>query len=369
MYRVETMEDIRDMSRGAVLLGTGGGGDPYIGELFVRAQIRKGRYPTIIGCDEIADDAFVVSIAGVGAPSVIVEHLVSENTLHRLLARAESFYGRRIDALISAEIGGANSMFPLALSSISGLPVLDADGIGRAVPQIEMTAFSIFGVRATPALVMDDSGNIVTFDAVSDRMAEDLIRVVTGAMGAMAFGAFYPMTGKQARETAIQNTLTQTLEIGRTIRQARLSGTDIFADLLAYFAGWEGRAARVLFDGKIVDVRHETRDGWHWGEAVIAALDDPEDQCTVEIRNEFLVARRNGRTLAIVPDLITIMDRETGEPLTGEMLSYGQRVKVLGLSADPALRKPESMEVLAPRLFGLDEDFVPLEGLMAAATP
>lgn len=361
MYRVETIDDIRDMARGAVLLGTGGGGDPYIGELFVRAQIRNGRYPVVIGCDEIADDAFVVSIAGIGAPSVIVEHLVSERTLHRLLARAESFYGRRIDALISAEIGGANSMFPLALSAISGLPVLDADGVGRAVPQLEMTAFSIFGVRATPALLMDDSGNIVTFDAVNDRTAEDLIRVVTGSMGAMAFGAFYPMSGRQARETAIHNTLTQTLEIGRTIRLARQNGRDIVADLLSYFSGWEGRTAKILFEGKIIDVRHETRDGWHWGEARIAALDNPDDQCTIEIRNEFLVAKRNDRTMAIVPDLITVLDRETGEPMTGEMLSYGQRVRVLGLSADPALRMPESLEVLGPRLFGLDEDFVPLE--------
>jgi len=363
MYRVETLDDIRDMARGAVLLGTGGGGDPYVGELFVRAQIRKGKYPVVISCDEIPDDAFVVSIAGVGAPTVIVEHLVSEKTLHRLLARAETFYGRRIDALISAEIGGANSMFPLALSAISGLPVLDADGIGRAVPQLEMTAFSIFGCPATPALLMDDSGNVATFETVNDRTGEDLVRSVAGAMGAMAFGAFYPMTGKQARETAIQNTLTQTLEIGRTIRLARQNSRDVFTDLLAYFDGWEGRTAKLLFDGKIIDVRHETRDGWHWGEARLAALDDPDDQCTIEIRNEFLVARRNGKTLCIVPDLLTILDRESGEPLTGEMLSYGQRVKVLGLSADHPLRSAQGLEVLGPRMFGIDEDFVPLEDI------
>jgi len=126
MYRVDTVQMIQDMARGAVLLGTGGGGDPYIGELFVTAQIRKGHAPRVVSCDEVAPDAFVLSIAGIGAPSVIVEHLVSERTLRELLARSEKFYGRRIDALISAEIGGANSMFPLALSSISDIPVLDA---------------------------------------------------------------------------------------------------------------------------------------------------------------------------------------------------------------------------------------------------
>jgi DUF917 family protein len=365
MYLVDTVLDIQDMARGAVLLGTGGGGDPYIGELFVAAQIKKGNYPKVISCDEIAPDAFVLSIAGIGAPTVIVEHLVSEKTLRELLAQSESFYGRKIDALISAEIGGANSMFPLALSAISGIPVLDADGIGRAVPQLEMTTFSIYGVRATPGILMDDSGNVVTIRAASDRMAEELCRVISVAMGSMAFMALYPMSGKQAGDVAVKRSLTQTLEIGRCIRKARDTASDVFAELITYLNSWQGRTARILFDGKITDVVHETRDSWHWGMTTIQALSNPVDVCTVQIRNEYIIARINGETVTLVPDLISILDRESGEPLTAEMLRYGQRVKVLGYSADPMLRRPESLEVLGPRQFGLDEDFRPIELLTA----
>ena len=365
MYQVDNVRDIQDMARGAVLLGTGGGGDPYIGELFVTAQIRKGNYPKIVSCDEIPEDAFVVSIAGIGAPTVIVEHLVSERTLRRLLTRSEEFFGRRIDALISAEIGGANSMFPLALSAISGIPVVDADGIGRAVPQMEMTTFSIYGARATPALLLDDSGNVVTIEAVSDRMAEELCRMISRAMGCMAFMAIYSMSGQQVRRVSIKRTLTQTLEIGRCIRAAREVSRDVFADLLAYLNSWDGRTACILFDGKITDVVHETRDGWHWGLATIRGLTSPADECTVQIRNEYIVARINGKTVTLVPDLISILDRESGEPLTAEMLAYGQRVKVLGYGADPMLRRPESLAVMGPRQFGVDEDYVSIEELTA----
>ena len=365
MFPVNTLQDIQDMARGAVLLGTGGGGDPYIGELFVTAQIKKGNYPQVVSCDEVAPDAFVLSIAGIGAPSVIVEHLVSERSLRRLLARSETFYGRKIDALISAEIGGANSMFPLALSAISGIPVLDADGVGRAVPQLEMTTFSINGARATPGIVIDDSGNVVTVEAVSDRMAEELCRVISMAMGSMAFMAIYPMSGRQAREVAVQRTLTQTLEIGRCIRKARESSTDVFADLLACLNAWDGRMAKILFDGKIADVVHETRESWHWGLATLQGLANAAEECTVEIRNEYTIARINGHAVTMVPDLISVLDRESGEPLTAEMLAYGQRVKVLGYSADRMLRQPESLKVLGPRCFGLDEDFRPIEMLTA----
>ena len=98
MLTVNSVQDLKDMARGAVLLGTGGGGDPYIGELFVAAKIKRGQYPTILSCEEIPDDAFVVSIAGIGAPSVAVEHLISERTLLRLLERSEAFFGRKVDA-------------------------------------------------------------------------------------------------------------------------------------------------------------------------------------------------------------------------------------------------------------------------------
>jgi DUF917 family protein len=49
-----------------------------------------------------------------------------------------------------------------------------------------------------------------------------------------------------------------------------------------------------------------------------------------------------------VPDLIAVLDAESAEPLTAEMLSYGQRVTVIGYSAAPIMRRPESLAVFGP---------------------
>ena len=68
-------------------------------------------------------------------------------------------------------------------------------------------------------------------------------------------------------------------------------------------------------------------------------------------------------TVTVVPDLISVLDTETAEPLTAEMLAYGQRVRVIGYSAAPVMRRPECLKVFGPRMFGLDEDFVPVEEL------
>ncbi|WEK46368.1 MAG: DUF917 domain-containing protein [Candidatus Andeanibacterium colombiense] len=363
MIRFERIEDLRDTARGAVLLGTGGGGDPYIGELFVGEQMRKGKCPMLIAPEDVADDAFVVCIGGIGAPTVLVEHLVSEALLLRLLARTEALFGRRVDALISAEIGGVNSIFPLALGAISGVPVVDADGSGRAVPQLEMTTYSIFGVRSTPALVMDELGNVVCLDTISDRATDELVRPLVTAMGSTAFGALYPMSGKQMRQSAVLGSITLSRRIGEAIRLGREAG-DPFTQLLAYLNSFAERSAHLVFDGKITDVERATKDGWHQATVEIRSMRDEADVLTITIRNEYIAAYRNGRPIAMVPDLISILDRESAEPLTGEMLGYGQRVKVLALSADPMLRRPESLEVLGPRAFGLNSDYVPLEELV-----
>ncbi len=363
MKTVEHDQDIQDMARGAVFLGAGGGGDPYVGELFLRAQLKRGKAATLVDAAEVDDDAFVVSVAGIGSPPVLIEQLVSDKLLLRLLARAETFFGRRVDALISAEIGGFNSTMPLALSAISGVPVVDGDGVGRAVPHLEMTTFSIFGARATPALLMDELGATAVIETPDDRMAEELTRSVVGQLGAAVMSVCYPMSGRQMKACAVKGSIDLTLRIGRSIRQAREASRDVFVGLIDGLAA-AGRPAAVLFDGKILDVLHETRDGWHFGQARLQSLTDPADLMTIEVQNEYLVARRNGAVVALMPDLISVLDRETGEPLTSERLSYGQRVKVVGCAADPLLRRPESLEVLGPHRFGIAEDFRPVEDLV-----
>ena len=64
-----------------------------------------------------------------------------------------------------------------------------------------------------------------------------------------------------------------------------------------------------------------------------------------------------------MPDLICLVDRETGEPIPVDGLKYGQRLKVIATSAAPIMRTPESLAIFGPQAFGLDVPFVPLEDI------
>ena len=129
--RIDNIEMVKDLARGAVLLGTGGGGDPYVGQLMLQQQVKQGRYVEVIEAEDLDDDAVVVSVAGIGAPTVLVEHLQADEVCLRLLEQMEKILGRKVDALIPAEVGGLNSVIPLALGAQVGLPVIDADGMAK----------------------------------------------------------------------------------------------------------------------------------------------------------------------------------------------------------------------------------------------
>ena len=87
----------------------------------------------------------------------------------------------------------------------------------------------------------------------------------------------------------------------------------------------------------------------------------------LDVQNEHLVARVDGKIAASVPDLIIMLDSETGEPITTEEMRYGFRVTVIAAPCDPRWRTPEGLELVGPRYFGYDVDYVPIEDRRAAA--
>ncbi|WP_159145918.1 DUF917 domain-containing protein, partial [Bacillus altitudinis] len=124
---------------------------------------------------------------------------------------------------------------------------------------------------------------------------------------------------------------------------------------------------RELFDGKVVDVERRTVDGFARGRATVQGTDGSELE--LRFQNENLVARRDGQLVAVVPDLICVLDAETAEPITTERLRFGQRVRVIGISTPDLMRTPEALAVFGPSCFGLDEPFVPVEDLHEHVRP
>ena len=235
--------------------------------------------------------------------------------------------------------------------------------MGRAFPEIQMVTFNVYGVSPCPASIVDEHLNSAIIEADDAKNAEDLVRAVAIQMGLSTLVSVYPMTGKDVKAYGVHRTLSLALEIGRHIRLGRESGNPTEA-LLDYLRTTEYyNKCTVLYDGKVTDIRRETTRGFAIGHCTVEPLQGNRPALDIRFQNEFLIAKEGERTLTIVPDLICVVDRETGEPITTEGLKYGQRVKVIGVSAAAIMRTPESLNVFGPHAFGINEPFSPIEEL------
>jgi DUF917 family protein len=355
-----TAADLPDLARGATLLGTGGGGDPYIGRMLVE-QVLGDREITILDPDELADDLFVIPTAQMGAPTVMIEKIPAGTEPTLALRTLEGHLGRRADATMPIECGGINSMIPLIVAAETGLPVVDADGMGRAFPELSMETFAVYGVHGSPLALAGERGETVVIDTGDDdRQMEWLARGVTIRLGGVGHIAEYAMSGADVRRTAVPRTLSMALNLGRAIRLAREQHLSPFEAVTRTLSATLYSEVRELFIGKVVDVERRTTDGFAKGQATVSGLGS-EGTLEILFQNENLVARRDGDVVAIVPDLICVTDLETGDPITTEGLRYGQRVRVLGISTPAMMRTPEALSAFGPRAFGLDDPFVPVE--------
>src|SRR4051794_41984286 len=70
-----SLDELRDLARGAAVLGTGGGGDPTVGRLLVEQAMAEGGQGTVLDPDEVDDDALVIPTAMMGAPTGMIEKL------------------------------------------------------------------------------------------------------------------------------------------------------------------------------------------------------------------------------------------------------------------------------------------------------
>lgn len=344
------------MAVGAAVLASGGGGDPYVGKLMALQAIDEHGPFDMMTLDELPDDAWVCASHMLGAPTVLVEKIPSGYEGVNAVEELEKKFGRTFDAIMPLEAGGLNSMLPFQVAATKGVPMVDADGMGRAFPELRHVTWTLFDIDACPAMVCDEKGDVVCVQAVDNGWAERLSRNACITTGGSVFMADYAMTGADAKRASIPGTSTYCEQVGRTIREAQAASNDpvpIILDLLG---------AKELFRGKLDDVERRTVGGFVRGHAHFKGLDAYHGlDCELEFQNEHLIARSGDTVLCTAPDIIAVLDTETGTPITTENMKYGARGVVIGIPINEHWRSERGLAIAGPRYFGYDVDYIPVE--------
>ncbi len=347
MKRLLDPDALRALARGCAVLGAGGGGDTYLALLQALQATEDFGPARLVDVDELPDDALIMPCGGIGAPTVSIEKIENGDEGERLRDHLEYLTGRRVAALMAGEIGGGNGVLPVSWAARMGLPLVDADGMGRAFPEVPQVTMQLAGISPSPAVMTDERGNLVIFQAISGHWMERLERAAAVEFGGAASSTEFSLTaGAGARRPPCGTRCRW--RSGSARRSPRRRAAPIAA-LMAEIG------ASLLVTGKVSDVERHTTSGFVRGSVVIEGLgEDAGRLIRLELQNENLVALERGRLLASVPDLISVLDSETADAIATERIRYGQRVAVIAFACDPVWRTERGIALTGPRAFGYD---------------
>ena len=346
-------EDIEHLAVGAWILGTGGGGSPYHALLNLRRLYADGARVDLIDIDELDDDDAIAVVSVMGAPLVILERLVDSKLIARAVSAMEEHLGRKFRAVMAIEIGGGNGMQPLLAAAHLGIPVVDADAMGRAYPEAQMTSFAVGDLAPSPLTSIDPRGSeVIIARTPTWKWMERVSRKICTEFGSIAATCKAPRTGAEVRKWGIPRTTSKAIRLGRAVAEANRRHADPIAAVL------EAESGIRLFSGKIVEVERRTTEGFLRGRTVIEGLgEDRGGKVEINFQNEWVVVWRDGRPVVSTPELICVLDTESGEAIGTETIRYGQRATVIALPASAVFLSPRGLEHVGPRAFGYDIDF------------
>ncbi len=361
--RTLSWHEVDDILNGATVLGCGGGGDYEEGRELMRRAYDEGRAVRLAAPDELPDDAVICCPYGVGGltqgDEAVYDGLERSAEYPGVLAvqALGEHLGVEFAALITGELGGwsiADAFYPAAMLD---LPVVDADPVGRAVPELQHSLFKVHGLPIAPQAVTNEVGDTVIVTRVAgDARAEALVRALAVASRNLVCVADHALPWGKVRPAVISGAVSLAQRVGAALRLAQEREEDAAAAVAAASGG------RVVFRGRVTSFEWEERDGFTWGELELAGeAADAGSSYRIWSKNENLLAWRDGAPDVMSPDLICCLSGESGEPVTNPHHAEGERVDVVGVPASPQWRTSAGVAVLGPRHFGFDLDFVPLE--------
>lgn len=371
---LKSKQDVEDLVLGCTFYGTGGGGSPKFGLPLLLDDLEKLGEIRISDPADIRDDAWVATpyLMGSIAPKTdeTFRKMAAAGLKNRItmadrmlvlsLLELQSYAGVEIEAVVPVELGGANTPGPIDVAMALGKKVVNGDYAGRAIPEITQLTTNLANKPTHPTAYVDEWGNVSLIKtAINYQLAEALGKMISVAAFGLVSGAGLLMRGKEMKEVIVPNTLSECFLAGQTIRNAVANKQDP-ADAVAKAAkGW------VLFRGKVVKKEWEDREGYLWGTNTIEGQDDFRGhRFKIFYKNENHVTWLDDKPYVTSPDIIEVIRRDSGEPITNTDIKEGDAVSVLGLRGRDPFKTPKGLEVLGPKHFGYDIPYVPIENVM-----
>lgn len=268
--------------------------------------------------------------------------------------RVELVQGAPFSAVYTLAAATVSAMMPVATASQLGVPLVDADGMGRTYALIHHTSMYLAGVSPTPLVAYGPTGESVLIEVGAGPRADRLLRGNVDTLGGWAALAAYPTTAGTLRRAALPGTVSRLLNVGRILLEH--SEPDVLLQRLASTIG-----ARRIGRGRIVATEHLSRQAdvtvpAHPSSLVIEETGGHQRQLRVELRSEIVAVFADGALVAAAPDLLCLLDVSRGELATLDTLEPGDLVDLVLTPAEAVWYSAGGLDMVGPATHGIPLD-------------
>ena len=357
MTELLTREDVVDIICGATLFGAGGGGELQEGFDLIDMALAAGKDFRLARLVDMPGEALLCSPYLLGAISDLPEGddalVDGVHPIQLAYDRAAAYHDDPIRGMIACELGGSNTAVPFFLAAMNDAVVIDADPAGRAVPEITHSTFAMAGLPPAPIFTANAFGETMVLENIADdQRAEDLVRALAQASRNDIAAIDHVLPARCLRGNVLMGTLSAARRLGQLWREARAD----LATLPQRIA--KAASGVVLFEGRVTESIARNEESFTTGHIEIAGNGHFDGSTLrIDLKNENMIGWINGVPAVSIPEIITPMDRQTGDVVTNPNTYSGQLVSVLVLPAPGAFLTAQGLDLFGPRYAGLDEVF------------
>ena len=170
------------------------------------------------------------------------------------------------------------------------------------------------------------------------------------------------LSAADVRRGTIRGSVSEAITYGRTVREAMEQRKDPIAALVDVSKGYK------LFHGVVSKADSKGERGFTWWDVELEGLNEYTNHVyKIFVKNENIVSWLDGKPDVMSPDLICNLDPKTGDAIAGGGGVGGYALKaevvMVGIPSSPMWRTSKGIDVLGPRHFGFDFEYVPIEEL------
>lgn len=328
-------EDIKNILYGATFLGSGGGGSLADGLRLLEEVSKEEEIKLeLIKPSDMEKETYAASVGGIGAPRAMTESKFGPESIYAFEAmqKLSYFSGKDIQYVMGGELGGFNTMVPMYVAIKKGIPFIDGDGNGRAVPELSTGLQPIHDVLPFPLVVAGGNGDTAAIfikDHRNHGSAENIARHVSMAHGMSAAFCTWLATGQDIINKLAPDTITACQKIGEAIFNVKNHKSSFEEEVSKV------KKCKEICQGEIIDIQLKTEGGFDFGTTIVKGTGKYEGRTfSIDFKNENLVVRDESENVYLtVPDMICMIDAEAIEPITNADTEKGMKIALYGTAA------------------------------------